>query len=113
MADNDPSLSASPATHVAAAQAASVTAHPVRKFKHALLALAKFWPFWIFILVAVVAGGILERISRGAITRNTPVIGPWAIQYAAGGSTAAAPAAGSPTAVVVADSSFDAATPPA
>lgn len=98
MADADPSLAASPASHVAAADAAPVTAHPVRKFKHALIALAKFWPFWVLLILAGVLFVVADRALKGVVIRHTPILGPWALRRALNAPaatvvTSAAPAA--------------------
>jgi hypothetical protein len=100
MADQDPNLSASPATHLAAADANPVTKHPIRKFRETLIVVAKFWPLWIVLLLVLIGGAVLERAGRGVVTSLVPVIGPWAIRRGAGVTAiAAAPAAPAPVVV--------------
>jgi hypothetical protein len=79
MVEAEPSLTASPAAHAAAADAAPLTAHPVRKFTQTLMLVLTFWPLWIVAAIIFIVGAVCERAFKGAITRHTPLLGGWAI----------------------------------
>jgi hypothetical protein len=90
-APSNPSvITAAPATQLAAAEKEKVTEHPLRKFKHALGAMLKFWPFYVIMAVIVVLFVAIDRASNGIIITHTGPLGRWVLNRATGVTTSTA-----------------------